>query len=118
MKRKKSLIIAIGCLVLMGSSELAVSSIAINTVDDAIRVGLTHSPFIKGQSYKLNAAKELPNKLGSLEDPRVGVRLNGTPAKNPAYDFDQKRYFIGQAFPFLGEVGRKKVLGEKKSRLR
>lgn len=117
MKRSVKISVAIGCLVFMGSSELIASPVTVNTVDDAVQYGLIHNPLLKSQKYKLNASRELPVKLGSLVDPKIGLRLNGSPAKNSSYDVDQKRYFIGQSFPFLGELGRKQKLGEMKSSL-
>lgn len=117
MKKSVKIVVAIGCLVLMGSGELIASPVTVSTVDDAVQYGLSHNPFLKAQKYKLNASRELPTKLGSLADPKIGIRLNGSPAKNSSYDVDQKRYFIGQSFPFLGELGRKQQLGKIRTSL-
>jgi len=89
------------------------SPLSISSVDDAIQYGIKNNPLIKAQFQVLEAKKVLPKKLGSLSDPKLGVRLNGTPAKKPDYSFDQKRVFVNQSFPFLGELGRKNELGKK-----
>ena len=89
------------------------SELSISSVEDAIQIGLQSNPEFQAQLNMLRSKEMLPKKLGSLSDPNIGVRLNGTPAKNSDYLFDQKRYFVNQSFPYLGELGRKKRLGEK-----
>ncbi|MCP4049594.1 MAG: TolC family protein [bacterium] len=89
------------------------SEFSIRSVDNAIQLGLQYNPEFQAQLNILKSKEMLPEKLGSLSDPNMGVRLNGTPAKNSDYSFDQKRYFVNQSFPFFGEPGRKKRLGEK-----
>jgi cobalt-zinc-cadmium efflux system outer membrane protein len=99
--------------ILMSGNLLMASSLSINSVDEAVRHGLNNNPMIKAQAQVLEATKTLPKKMGSLSDPKVGLRLNGSPAKDDAYSFDQKRIFVNQSFPFLGELGRKNELGQK-----
>lgn len=116
MKRKKTLF-AVFIYLFFGNPVLFAATELISTADDAVRLGLKNSPHIKAHQYTLKANSVLPSKLGSLDDPMVGVRFNGMPAKNSAYNADQKRYFINQSFPFLGELGRKRQLGEKQYQL-
>jgi outer membrane protein, heavy metal efflux system len=99
--------------ILMSGSLLMASTLSINSVDEAVGYGLNNNPMIKAQAQVLEAKKTLPKKMGSLSDPKIGLRLNGTPAKNLDYSFDQKRVFVNQSFLFLGELGRKNELGKK-----
>ncbi|MBT5953344.1 TolC family protein [bacterium] len=100
------------CILIVGNALLAAPA-SINSVNDAVKYGVANNPMIKAQSQVLNAKKNLPKKMGSLSDPKIGFRLNGTPAKNSNYSFDQRRIFINQSFPFLGKLARKNELGNK-----
>ena len=113
--KKQIIQICIGIMVL-GTATLA-SEVTVGSVDEAILLGLQSNPEFQAQLNVLRSKETLPKKLGSLSDPKIGIRLNGTPAKNSDYTFDQKRYFVNQSFPFLGELGRKKQLGEKEIEL-
>ena len=113
---KKRIYCLIFSVLILGTSTFA-SELTIGSVEDAIQIGLQSNPGFQAQLNVLRSKEMLPRKLGSLSDPNIGIRLNGTPAKNSDYSFDQKRYFVNQSFPFLGELGRKKRLGEKEIKI-
>lgn len=104
------------CVLVFGTA-VGASELNIGSVEEAVKLGLERNPEFQAQLDLLESKKMLPQKLGGLPDPKLGIRLNGTPAKNTDYSFDQKRVFINQSFPFIGELGRKKQLAEKEIEL-
>jgi outer membrane protein, heavy metal efflux system len=88
------------------------STVHIGSAQDAIQYGFENNPRFKATQYQLKAAGELPRILGSWDDPMIGVRINGVPAKNTAFDADQKRYSLNQKLPFLGKTSHKRQLGK------
>jgi outer membrane protein, heavy metal efflux system len=99
--------------ILMSGNFLMAANVSINSVDDAVRFGLANNPMIKSQAQVLKSKKNIPKKMGSLNDPKIGLRFNGAPAKNANYSFDQQRVFVNQSFPFLGKLDHKNELGKK-----
>jgi outer membrane protein, heavy metal efflux system len=108
--KKMKVLLFIGML--MFSNSLIASVVSFSSVDQAVLYGLENNPLIKAQAQNVEAKKYLPRKLGSLADPKIGVRLNGAPAKDIDYSFDQERIFINQSFPFFGELDRKAGLAK------
>lgn len=113
---KKQIYCLFICVLVFGTAAGA-SELNIGSAHEAVELGLKRNPEFQAQLDLLESKKMLPQKLGGLSDPKVGIRLNGTPAKNMDYSFDQKRVFINQSFPFIGELGRKKQLAEKEIEL-
>lgn len=97
------------------SHQVTATTLIFNSIDDIVHYGIQHNSGLKAQRLQWESSKELPQKLGSLQDPMVGVRLNGSPAKNSDYAFDQKRYVLNQSFPFFGELSHLKALGNSKT---
>lgn len=108
---KKHIGLYIVTIILSLSGQLSASEHTFNSVEDLVVYGLKNNTELQAQQHKWEAAGQLPKKLSRLSDPMVGVRLNGNPAKNPAYTVDQKRYIIQQTFPFslgLKQLGKTK----------
>jgi outer membrane protein TolC len=111
---KKQLWLLLVAMLLSLSPPVTATTLTFNSLDEVIHYGVQHSPQLKAQRLQWESSKSLPKKLGSLSDPILGVRLNGTPAKNSDYTFDQKRYLLKQSFPFWGELTHLKELGDSK----
>ena len=111
---KKQLWLLLVAMLLSLSPPVTATTLTFNSLDEVIHYGVQHSPQLKAQRLQWESSKSLPKKLGSLSDPMLGVRLNGTPAKNSAYTVDQKRYLLKQSFPFWGELAHLKELGDSK----
>ncbi|MBT6121551.1 TolC family protein [bacterium] len=99
--------------ILISGNVLVAATLSVKSVGDAVSYGLKNNPMINVQYQVLQATRNLPEKMGSLSDLKLGLRLNGMPAKDPGYFYDQKRIFLNQSFPFPGELGRKYELGMK-----
>lgn len=105
------------CLILVAlylsisSVVFAAEPITFNSIAEVTQYGVSHNPDLKAAGLETEAASKLPQTLGGLPDPMVGIRLNGAPAQNEAYSVDQTRYLVRQDFPFLGERSHLKSLG-------
>lgn len=100
------------CIVLGLAQWSVASDMVFHTTEDLLDYALTHNAQLQHKHALYEAALQQPKVLGSLADPMVGVRFNGTPAKVDTADFDQKRYVAAQAFPFFGKRSHLKQLGK------
>lgn len=111
---KKQLWLLIVAILLSLSPQVTATTVTFNSIEELTHYGIQHNAQLKAQLFQWDSSKELSQKLGSLSDPVVGVRLNGGPAKNSDYTVDQKRYLLKQSFPFWGELSHLKELGHSK----
>ncbi|MFT5170812.1 MAG: cobalt-zinc-cadmium efflux system outer membrane protein [Candidatus Marinamargulisbacteria bacterium] len=103
-----------GLLILLSGVQVMGESRVIKSAEEAVRFGLENSPEIEMQALLLAGQRELPKKIGSLSDPKIGLRLNGSPSKMSSHSVDQKRVYINQSFPFIGELSRKRKMAESR----
>jgi cobalt-zinc-cadmium efflux system outer membrane protein len=105
-----------GLFVLIGLSQsILASEIVFQSTQELVEYGIRHNAQLQSKHALWKAALEQPNALGSLPDPMVGVRLNGSPSKTDGASFDQKRYVASQSFPFFGELSHLNQLGKGKA---
>ena len=112
---KKQWWVLIVAILLSLSPQVIATTVTFNSIEAMAHYGVQQNEQLKAQYFQWASSKELSQKLGSLSDPMVGVRLNGGPAKNSNYTVDQKRYLLNQSFPFWGELSHLKVLGNSKA---
>lgn len=107
-----------GLFVLIGLSQNIISSeMMFQSTHELIEYGLKHNTQLKSKQEIWKAALEEAKSLGRLQDPMVGVRLNGSPSKRDGAAFDQKRYIAAQSFPFFGKRAHLSQLGKEKANL-
>ena len=99
------------------SQSIMGSEIVFQSTDELIEYGLRHNAQLHSKQALWKAALEQPKSMGSLPDPMIGVRLNGSPSKTDGKPFDQTRYVASQSFPFLGELSHLNQLGKQKAEL-
>ena len=114
MNTKRKWLASLFVLIGLSQSMLA-SEIVFQSTHELVEYSLRHNAQLQSKHALWKAAMEQPNTLGSLPDPMVGVRLNGSPSKTEAHSFDQKRYVASQSFPFFGERSHLQQLGKDKS---
>lgn len=104
-----------GLVVLMWVSHYVLATdIVFQSTDELIDYGIRHNAQLQSKQARWKSQQEQPTLLGSLPDPMVGIRLNGSPSKTEGASFDQKRYLASQSFPFFGERDHLNQLGKER----